>query len=71
MLLLLYKNGGRLSKSNIYDYFNAPKSKVEEIIRTLCSKRYIKVVNDEIYLTPLGRVVIKELIDLLSLFQKA
>ncbi len=66
ILLLIHKNGGMVAKNAIYEYFKVSHFKINKILKGLEKKRYIRISNDEIFLTPIGRLILDELRDLLA-----
>lgn len=66
ILLLLYRNGGFTTKNNICEYLKISESKLNSVVKVLSKRKYVKVQGDKVYLTPIGRLVIEELSDLLA-----
>ena len=55
-----------MRKHSICEYFNMSERKLENIMKALAEKKYVKILDDKVYLTPLGKLVIEELFDLLA-----
>jgi len=66
ILLLLYRNGGFMTKNNICEHLKISESKLNSVMEVLSERKYVKVQGDKVYLTPIGRLVIEELSDLLA-----
>jgi len=55
-----------MTKDSIGEYLKISESKLNSVMEVLSKRKYVKVQGDKVYLTPIGRLVIEELSDLLA-----